>query len=63
MVEPLYRPEPKSGCTCTPEPIKVMIASELGSERCVGDVRVSIGCWSGRARTRSGLPPDRDQSG
>src|SRR5579863_2932357 len=31
MVEPWYRPAPKSGCTGVLAPMKLMIASELGS--------------------------------
>src|SRR5271167_2536947 len=31
MVDPLYRPEPKSGCSFALPPMKLMIAFELGS--------------------------------
>lgn len=31
MLEPLYRPEPKSGCRPIPAPMKLMIAVEFGS--------------------------------
>jgi hypothetical protein len=31
MLEPLYRPEPKSGCKPMPEPMKLMVAAEFGS--------------------------------
>src|SRR5579862_4380379 len=31
MLDPLYRPEPKSGCKPMPEPTKLMIAAEFES--------------------------------